>query len=144
MLIAAIAFSVSVAVGYLHLYNVKQINDIKVQQRKVAEDIQKIQQQLAREWSKDNKDEHGHGSDSPRDGENWPKFHDAAGVIKIITDERIIVDQEEMPGFMRAMIMSYKVEKPEQLKEFKENQKVKLKLKETATELTVIDITSAN
>jgi Cu/Ag efflux protein CusF len=45
---------------------------------------------------------------------------------------------------MRAMIMSYKVENPEQLKNLKENQKVKLKLKETATELTVTEISSSN
>ncbi len=147
LLIAAVAFSISVAVGYLHLYNVKQINDLKVQNKALSEDIQKIQQQLAKSWTGDNKDEHGHhghGMGKAEDNGQWPKFHEAKGVIKFITGERVIVDQEEMPGFMRAMIMSYEIEDPQQLENFKENDKVKLKLKETATELTVTEISSAN
>ncbi len=147
LLIAAVAFSISVAVGYLHLYNVKQISEIRVQQKTLSEDILKIQQQLAKSWDKGSKDEHGYhgrGNEKAENEEQWPKFHDAVGVIKIITEERVIVDQQEMPGFMRAMIMSYKVENPEQLKNLKENQKVKLKLKETATELTVTEISSSN
>jgi len=146
-IISTVAFSVSITVGYLHLYNVKQINDIKIQQKVISEDILKIQQQLAKSWDKDSKDEHGYhgrGNEKAENEEQWPKFHDAVGVIKIITEERVIVDQQEMPGFMRAMIMSYKVENPEQLKNLKENQKVKLKLKETATELTVTEIISSN
>lgn len=147
LLISTVAFSISITVGYLHLYNVKQINDIKVQQKTLSEDVKKIQQQLAKSWNKDNKDEHahhGHRAENTQDDEKWPKFHDAEGVIKMITEQRIIVDQEEMPGFMRAMIMSYKVENPEQLKNFKEKQKVKLKLKETSTDLTVTEIRSLN
>ncbi|NIS10087.1 MAG: hypothetical protein GWO07_15345 [Candidatus Dadabacteria bacterium] len=146
LLITAVAFSISVAVGYLHLYNVKQINDLKVQNKALTEDVKKIQQQLAKSWNKDNKEEHGHHGHkmgAAEDAGDWPKFHEAVGVIKFITEDRVIVDQEEMPGFMRAMIMSYEVEKPDQLKKFKENDKVKLKLKETATDLTVTEISSA-
>lgn len=147
LIISTVAFSISISVGYLHLYNVRQISEIRVQQKAASEDILKIQQQLAKSWDKDSKDEHGyhgHGNEKAENEEQWPKFHDAVGVIKIITQERVIVDQQEMPGFMRAMIMSYKVENPEQLKNLKENQKVKLKLKETATELTVTEISSSN
>ncbi|HSG30072.1 MAG TPA: copper-binding protein [Thermodesulfobacteriota bacterium] len=146
LLISAIAFSVAVTVGYLHLYNVKQINDIKTQNKSLSEDVQKLQQQLAKSWNKDNKDEHGHHGHKMGNAEeagDWPKFHEATGVIKFITGQRVIVDQEEMPGFMRAMIMSYEVEKPDQLENFKENDKVKLKLKETATDLTVTEISRA-
>jgi Cu/Ag efflux protein CusF len=147
LLISAVAFSVSITVGYLHLYNVKQINDIKSQQKTLSQDLIKIQQQLAKSWDKNNKDEHahhGHRNKNTEDNGQWPKFHDAVGVIKIKTEDRVIVDQQEMPGFMRAMMMSYRVENLQQLKNFKENQKVKLKLKETATELTVTEISNSN
>ncbi len=73
----------------------------------------------------------------------FPRYHNATGVLKLIRGDRIIVDEDEIPGFMRAMIMSYKVENPEKLKDLKEGDKVKLKLKETETTLTVIDIEKA-
>jgi Cu/Ag efflux protein CusF len=52
----------------------------------------------------------------------------------------VIIDQDEVPGFMRAMIMSYDVENPEQITNLKEENKVRLKLKDIATNLTVIEI----
>jgi Cu/Ag efflux protein CusF len=41
---------------------------------------------------------------------------------------------------MRAMVMSYEVENPRQLEGLKEGDKVKLKLKETENDLTVVEI----
>jgi Cu/Ag efflux protein CusF len=55
-------------------------------------------------------------------------------------DTRIVVDEDEIPGVMRAMVMSYEVENPDQLKGLKEGDKVKLKLKETEDKLTVVDL----
>lgn len=104
-----------------------QISEIRKEQKQMAEDILKLKQELAKSWP--------HSED-----QEWPKYHDATGVLKQIVGNRVIIDQDEMPGFMKAMIMSYEVENPEQLKHLKEGDKVTLKLKETETNLTVLGI----
>ncbi|MGQ0793334.1 MAG: copper-binding protein [Deltaproteobacteria bacterium] len=68
------------------------------------------------------------------------KFHDATGVVKSVKGSRIVIDEDEIAGFMEAMVMSYDVEKPEQLTNLKEGDKVKFKIRETDVNLTVIDI----
>jgi Cu/Ag efflux protein CusF len=120
LVIAVIAL---VAGGY-------KINQLQKEQRQMAEDILKLKQEMARSWQETK------ASEKPE----WPKYHAATGVLKLITGSRIIIDQDEMPGFMAAMIMSYEVENPEQLKGLKEGDRVKLRLKETETNLTVSEI----
>ncbi|MBI2486917.1 MAG: copper-binding protein [Deltaproteobacteria bacterium] len=104
-----------------------QITELQKEQKQMAEDMLKLKQEIAKSWQHSGKPE-------------WPKYHDATGVLKQIAGNRVIIDQDEMPGFMRAMIMSYDVENPEQLKNLKEEDKVRLKLKETETNLTVVEI----
>lgn len=70
----------------------------------------------------------------------FPRFHDAVGVVKSVSGNKIVVDEEEIPGFMEAMIMTYEVEKPEQLKDIKEKDKVKFKIRETEAKLTIVEI----
>ena len=72
----------------------------------------------------------------------WPKYHEATGKVLSINAEgnRIVVDEDEIPGFMSAMIMSYETEDPKLLEGLKEGDKVKFKLKETETKLTIVNI----
>jgi len=107
-----------------------QINKLRKEQKQMAEDILRFKQEMAKSWQQTT------ASEKPQ----WPKYHEATGALKLITGNRVIIDQDEMPGFMRAMIMSYEVENPEQLKGLKEGDRVKLKLKETETNLTVVEI----
>ena len=107
-----------------------QIRELQNEQKLIAEDVSKLKQEMARSWQHAPKSE----------VEEWPKYHDAAGILKLITGNRIVIDQDEMPGFMRAMIMSYEIENPEQLSTLRQEDRVKLKLKETETNLTVVSI----
>jgi Cu/Ag efflux protein CusF len=107
-----------------------QIRELQNEQKLIVEDVLKLKQEMARSWQ--------HAPKST--GEEWPKYHDATGILKLITGNRVVIDQDEMPGFMRAMIMSYEVENPEQLSTLRQEDKVKLKLKETETSLTVVSI----
>ena len=139
LVLAIIAFSVSFVAGYLQIYNSSRISELYKQQQKMSDDLLNIQQQVAQSW----KSEDGHPGNSRQAGiteKQWPKFHQVNAVVKLITDDKIVVDQEEIPDFMRAMMMSYKVENPEQLKNLKTDDRVNLKLKETDTDLTVIEI----
>lgn len=114
-------------VGYTQFI---QITKLQKEQKQIFEDVLRLKQEMAKSW------QHTAEPEKPK----WPKYHEATGVLKLITGSRVIIDQDEMPGFMRAMIMSYEVENPGQLKNLKEEDKVKLKLKETETNLTVVDI----
>lgn len=109
-----------------------QITKLQKEQNQISEDVLKIRQEMAKSWQPKKE------AEKPK----WPKYYEATGVLKLITGSRVIIDQDEMPGFMRAMIMSYEVENPEQLKNLKVEDKVKLKLKETETKLTVVGIKS--
>jgi Cu/Ag efflux protein CusF len=120
-IIALLALIISVYTQF------SQINEIRRAQKQITEDILELRQELPKSWPHSEEQE-------------WPKFHDATGVLKQIAGNRVIIDQDEMPGFMRAMIMSYDVENPQQLENLKEGDKVKLKLKETETKLTVLEI----
>lgn len=139
LVLAIIAFSVSFVAGYLQVYNSTRINDLYKQQQKMSEDLLDLQQQVAQSW----KSEKGHPGHSGHEGikeQPWPKFHQVKAVVKLITDDKIVVDQEEIPNFMKAMTRGYKVENSEQLKNLKPDDRVNLKLKETDTDLTVIEI----
>ena len=107
-----------------------QIRELQNEQKFIAEDVSKLKQEMARSWQ--------HAPKSA--GEEWPKYHDATGTLKLITGNRVVIDQDEMPGFMRAMIMSYEIENPEQLSTLRQEDRVKLRLKETETNLTVVRI----
>lgn len=106
-----------------------QISELRKEQKQLAEDLLKLRKEISESRHHTSKNE-----------EEWPKFHEVTGVLKHITGTRVIIDQDEKSGFMRAMIMSYDVENPEQLKALKEGDKLRLKLKETETNLTVVNI----
>lgn len=97
----------------------------------MADDIVKLKQEIAKSWQ--SKQTEGVKSE-------WPKYHDATGVLKSISGNRISVDEDEIPGFMMAMTMGYEVENTEQLKGLKEGEKVRFRLKETENDLTVSEI----
>lgn len=129
--IAVIAFVIAVfalaTIGYTEL----KITKLQKEQNQMADDIVKLKQEIAKSWQ--SKQTEGAKSE-------WPKYHDATGVLKSISGDRISVDENEIPGFMMAMTMGYEVENTEQLKGLKEGEKVRIRLKETENDLTVSEI----
>jgi len=136
--LAIVAFSVSFVAGYLQIYNSSKIGELNKQQQKISDDLLNLQKQFAESLES----EKGHAGNMQKQasGKEWPKYHDATATLKLKTDDKIVVDQQEIPGFMKAMMMSYKVESPDQLKQVEENDRVSLTIKETDTDLTVIEI----
>jgi Cu/Ag efflux protein CusF len=108
-----------------------QITKLQKEQDQMADDIAKLKQEIAKTWQ---------GGQTEGAKSEWPKYHDATGVLKFISGNRIVVNEDEILGFMMAMTMSYEIENPEQLKGLKEGDKVKFKLKETEKDLTVVEI----
>ncbi len=127
--LALIIAIISLAMSYT---SSNQIKELQSEQKQISDDLLKLKQEIAKTWQSAEKS----GSAKPV----WPKYYDATGVLKSMSENRIVVDEDEIPGFMKAMIMSYEVENPEQLKGLKEGDKVKFKLKETENDLTVLEI----
>jgi Cu/Ag efflux protein CusF len=119
-----------VALGIFVFQQSQKIDALKKGQEVLSKDILRVKQELADSWGKD----HLH------EAEEWPKFHDASGVLLSKSKNRVVVDEDEIPGVMRAMIMSYDVENADQLQGLEEGDMVKLRLKETETSLTVEEI----
>ena len=127
--LALIIAIISLAMSYT---SSNQIKKLQSEQKQISDDLLKLKQEIAKTWQSAEKS----GSAKPV----WPKYYDATGVLKSMSENRIVIDEDEIPGFMKAMIMSYEVENPEQLKGLKEGDKVKFKLKETENDLTVLEI----
>ena len=140
--LAIIAFSVAFVAGYLQIYNSSKIVELNKQQQKISEDLMNLQKQFAASFNPG--ESHTENAQQQKSEKDWPKYHEAKATLKLITVDNIVVDQEEVPGFMHAMMMSYKVENPDQLKNINVNDKVSLKLKETDTDITVVDIKKIN
>ena len=131
MLFALVIAVLVLALVYTEYNQYKQIGDLRDEQNEMADDLLRLKQEFAKEWHS------GHGESAKSE---WPKYHDATGVVLYTSQNRIVVDEDEIPGFMRAMVMSYEVENPEQLKGLQEGDKVKLRLKETEDTLTVVEV----
>ncbi len=128
-ILALIIAIISLAMSYT---SYDRIKELKSEQKQISDDLLKLKQEIAKTWQ---------GAEQPGSAKPvWPKYYDATGVLKSMSENRIVVDEDEIPGFMKAMIMSYEVENPEQLKGLKEGDKVKFKLKETENDLTVLEI----
>lgn len=129
--ITIIAFVVAVfallTVGYTEF----SITKLQKEQKQMTDDIVKLKQEIAKSWQ---------GEQTGNAKSEWPKYHDATGVLRSVSGNRISVDENEIPDFMMAMTMQYEVDNPEQLKGLKEGDKVKFKLKETENDLTVSEI----
>ncbi len=108
-----------------------QIVALQKEQNQMAGDVVKLKEEFAKSWQ---------GGQTGDAKSQWPKYHDATGVLKSIAGNRVVVNGDEIPGFMLAMAMSYEVENPKQLEGLKEGDKVKFKLKETENNLTVTEI----
>lgn len=129
--ISIIAFVVAVFALVAAIYTELSITKLQKERDQMADDIVKLKQGIT-------KSEQGGQMGNAKS--EWPKYHDATGVLRSISGNRIIVDEDEIPGFMMAMTMQYEVENPEQLKSLKEGDKVKFRLKETENNLTVSEI----
>ena len=129
--IAIIAFIAAIFALATVSYTELKITKLKKEQNQMADDIVKLKQEIAKSWQ---------GGQTGNAKSEWPKYHDGTGVLKSITGNRISVDEDEIPGFMTAMTMQYEVGNPEQLKDIKEGDKVKFRLKEMENDLTVSEI----
>ncbi|MER3446705.1 MAG: hypothetical protein C4291_07615 [Candidatus Dadabacteria bacterium] len=116
-----------VTVGYIEF----SITKLQKEQDQMSDDIVKLKEEVTKS---------GQGRQTGNAKSEWPKYHDATGVLRSISGNQISVDEDEIPGFMMAMTMQYEVENPEQLKGLKEGDKVKFRLKETENNLTVSEI----
>jgi Cu/Ag efflux protein CusF len=126
LIIAIIALTISYTRSY-------QVIEIQTKQKQISNDILKLQQEIAKSW-RDTKQTEIAKSD-------WPKYYDATGVLKSVSENQIVVDEDEIPGFMSAMVMSYEVENTTQLEGLKEGDKVKFKIKQEENgSLTVVEI----
>ena len=119
-----------IALGIFVFQQSQKIGALNKEQELLSKEILKLKQELAGSW----------GNGHHQEDEEWPKFHDASGVLLSISGNRVVVDEDEIPGYMRAMIMSYDVENPDQLQGLSEGDKVYLRLRETETSLTVEEI----
>lgn len=119
-----------IALGVILFQQSQKIDSIKREQKLLSKEFLEVKQELAGSW----------GTDHHHKAEEWPKFHDAAGVLLSKSQNRVVIDEDEIAGVMRAMIMSYDVENPDQLQGLEEGDKVRLRLKETETSLTVEEI----
>src|ERR671923_3087459 len=81
-----------VTVGYTEI----SITKLKKEQKQIADDIVQLKQEVAKS---------GQGGQAGNAKSEWPKYHDATGVLKSISGNRISVDENEIPGFMMAMTM---------------------------------------
>jgi Cu/Ag efflux protein CusF len=119
-----------IALGIFIFQQSQKIDALKKEQELLSKEVLKAKQELAGSW----------GNDHDHKAEEWPKYHDASGVLLSKSGNRVVLDEDEIPGVMRAMIMSYDVENPDQLQGLAEGDKVRLRLKETETSLTVEEI----
>ncbi len=72
----------------------------------------------------------------------FPKYHEGAGVVQGVgpKGEFIILDHDEIPGFMKAMLMRLEVEPPSPAQGLKPGDRVRLRLKETEERLTAVGL----
>jgi Cu/Ag efflux protein CusF len=119
-----------IALGVILFQQSQKIDNIKREQELLSKEFLEVKQELAASW----------GTDHHHKAEEWPKFHDASGVLLSKSQNRVVIDEDEIPGVMRAMIMSYDVENPDQLQGLAVGDKVRLRLKETETSLNVEEI----
>jgi Cu/Ag efflux protein CusF len=74
----------------------------------------------------------------------WPKFYEVNGKLLFKPGgNRLIIDHEEIPNVMPAMIMSYEVEDPKQIERLEPGDRVHFRLKETADKLFIVNIEKA-
>ncbi len=126
LIIAIIALTISYTKS-------NQVVELQTKQKQISNDILKLQQEMAKSWQGEKQTEIVKS--------DWPKYYDATGVLKSVSENQIVVDEDEIPGFMSAMVMSYEVENPKQLTGLKKGDKVKFKLKESENGLlTVVEI----
>jgi len=108
--------------------NEKLIAELRGEQEKLKAEITKLSTQIAKS--------------TETQATQWSKYHETEGKVLAIVKEtnRVVLDHEEIPNFMRAMVMGFEVEDPKLLEGLKEGDKVKFKLKETETKLTIVNI----
>src|SRR3972149_2442544 len=85
---------ISLAMSYT---SSNQIKELQSEQKQISDDLLKPKQEIAKTWQSAEQP----GSAKPV----WPKYYDATGVLKSMSENRIVVDEDEIPGFMRAMII---------------------------------------
>jgi len=103
---------------------VKHLNDVK-------DGFQRTKRELA-----EAKDEFAAHQQS-----RWPKFYEVNGRLLFkASGNRLIIDHEEIPNVMPAMIMNYEVKDPKQIENLGPGDKVHFRLEETVNKLFIVSI----
>lgn len=64
----------------------------------------------------------------PREESETPRIHDAVGTIISVEGERVLIDHEDIPGFMDAMTMAFPVADPSLLEGLEEGARVEFRV----------------
>jgi Cu/Ag efflux protein CusF len=115
-----------VSLGFA-LDGVKRLNDIKKGLQRTKSELSEVK-----------------GEFTAHQQSQWPKFYEVNGKLLFKSGgNRLIIDHEEIPNVMPAMVMSYEVEDPKQIESLEPGDKVHFRLKETADKLFIISIEKA-
>jgi len=78
--------------------------------------------------------------------EGWPRYYEGKGrVVSVdLESSEVLLDHEEIPGSMPAMIRSYGVEDRENLETLSPGDEVRFTLKETEDTLSIVKIEKAD
>jgi Cu/Ag efflux protein CusF len=124
---STVALIISLVSLGLAFNGAKRLNDIKKGFQRTRSELSEVRDEFAAHQQS-----------------QWPKFYEVNGKLLFKPGgNRLIIDHEEIPNVMPAMIMSYEVENPKQIESLEPGDKVHFRLKETADKLFIINIEKA-
>jgi hypothetical protein len=106
------------------LNELKRLNDIRKGFQRTKDELSEIKSELA-----------------VHQQSRWPRFYEVNGKLLFKPGgNRLIIDHEEIPNVMPAMIMNYEVKDPKQIENLEPGNKVHFRLEETADKLFIVSI----
>ncbi|GEM_PF-5625900 len=124
---STVALIISLVSLGLAFNGMKRLNDVKKGFQRTRSELSEVRDEFAAHQQS-----------------QWPKFYEVNGKLLFKPGgNRLIIDHEEIPNVMPAMIMSYEVEDPKQIERLEPGDRVHFRLKETADKLFIVNIEKA-
>ncbi len=124
---STVALIISLVSLGLAFNGMKRLNDVKKGFQRTMSELSEVRDEFAAHQQS-----------------QWPKFYEVNGKLLFKPGgNRLIIDHEEIPNVMPAMIMSYEVEDPKQIERLEPGDRVHFRLKETADKLFIVNIEKA-